>query len=464
MVLSVSCFAQPAPAPFEDPIPEKIALGDLVVDTIDLYQLPRLPDSSNEFAATDAHARIQYLVPVPGDSGRVVINDHRGRLYMTDGYGREPVVFLDIREQNVGFDDSMIPNESGIASVAFHPDYAREGRKGYGKFYVAYSTPSDTGKADYLDDDAESHESVIREWTIDDPDQDVFSGTSREVFRIGQFSPNHNIGTIAFRPYVSRASADFGLLFVCLGDGGAAFDPRDYGQSLSEPNGALMRIDPLNGVRYGIPPDNPFVRKKGIAPEIWAYGLRHPQHFSWDTDGRLFIADIGQAQIEEVNLGVPGANYGWRVREGTFATANGVGSEYLGLVFPLPPDDEGFTYPIAQYDHDDGAAIGSGFVYRGKRIPELQGKYLFADIVFGRVFYIDADNLVPDKLAEIKELRLLNHGRPFDLLKEAGHPNTYTEGLRADLRLGRDGEGELYLLTKGDGWVRKIVPAINWQY
>lgn len=465
LIASLASADQHSPRPIEDPIPEKIAMGDLTVDTIDLIRLPRLPDSSQAFAATNAHARIQYLIPIPDDSGRVVINDTRGRLYISDGYGRLPVVFLDMRKEAVALDDSMIPNEAGLASVAFHPDYAIPGREGYGKFYTAYSTPSDTGAADYLEDDAGSHESVIREWTTDDPEADVFSGSSREVFRIGQFAPNHNIGTIAFRPYIDRDSPDYGLLYVCLGDGGAAFDPMNYGQTMSEPHGALMRIDPLGGERYGIPQDNPFVGVDGVAPEIWAYGLRHPQQFSWDLDGRLFITDIGQAQVEEVNLGIKGANYGWRVREGTFATANAVGSEYLGLVFPLPEDeDDTFTYPVAQYDHDEGAAIGSGFVYRGTRIPPLQGKYVFADIVFGRLFYIDADRLVAGDQAEIKELEVLNNGRRFDLLEEAGHPNTYTEGLRADLRMGIDAEGELYLLTKGDGWVRKIVPVIDWTY
>ena len=290
----------------------------------------------------------------------------------------------------------------------------------------------------------------------------VFSGSSREVFRIGQFAPNHNIGTIAFNPHVEPGSPDYGLLYACLGDGGAAHDPRDHGQSLAVPQGAIIRIDPLGGNDtrgYGIPPDNPFVGTDGVAPEIWASGLRHPQHFSWDTDGRLFIGDIGQSQIEEVNLGRPGANYGWRLREGTFASGYAV-AQNPGPVYPRPARDErDFTYPVAQYDHDEGNAIGGGFVYRGRAIPELQGKYVFAEFARGRLLAFDADALDPDETAEITEVRLVLGGREQDLVDVAGFPNTYARRDRVDLRLGTDSAGEIYLLTKGDGWVRKLVPA-----
>ena len=445
-----------------DPIAEKIRKGHLVVGTEEFVRVPQTSDSSGGPMTNAAHARIQYMVPVGDGSGRLVLNDLRGLVYMTDERGKAPVTFLDIRQHDVGFDDSMFPNESGLVSVAFHPQFGVTGAPGFGKFYTAYSAGSDSGVADYLDDDAESHESVIREWTVRDPRADVFSGSSREVFRIGQFAPNHNIGTIAFNPHADASAADHGMLYVCLGDGGAAHDPRDHGQSLRVPHGAIIRIDPLggDGTRgYGIPSDNPFVGRDGVAPEIWAYGLRHPQHFSWDTDGRMFIGDIGQNQIEEVNLGRPGANYGWRLREGTFASGYAVGAG-PGPVYPRPPGDErDLVYPVAQYDHDEGNAIGGGFVYRGRAIPELQGKYVFAEFALGRVFVIDADALDADRQVPITEVRLLLGGREQDLVDVAGFPNTYGPGNRVDLRIGIDSAGELYLLTKGDGWVRKLVQA-----
>ncbi len=445
----------------EDPIRETIQKGNLVVGVDEFVRVPRTVDSSDGGQTNPAYARIQYLVPIGDGTGRLAINDLRGPLYLTDESGATPTVFLDLRQQGIGFDDSMFPNETGLASVAFHPQFGLEGTPGYGKFYTAYSASSDTGVADYLEDDAESHESVIREWTASDPTANVFRGTSREVFRIGQFAPNHNIGTIAFNPHVGPESPEYGFLYACLGDGGAAHDPRDYGQSLEVPQAAIIRIDPLGGDRtkgYGIPPDNPFVGDADVAPEIWAYGLRHPQHFSWDADGRMFIGDIGQNQIEEVNLGRAGANYGWRVREGTFATGYAVGRG-PGPAFPLPTtDDQEFVYPIAQYDHDEGNAVGGGFVYQGQAIPELRGKYVFADFPRGRLFSIETDAIDDEQPKEITEIRLVIDEREQDLVEVAGFANTYGPGDRVDLRLGTDSTGELYLLTKGDGWIRKLVP------
>ena len=449
--------------PLQDPIPEEIRKGDLVVGATAFVRAPQTSDSAEEGATNKAYARIQYLVPVGDGSGRLILNDLRGLLYLTDESGKAPVTYLDIRDQDVGFDDSMFPNETGLVSVAFHPQFADEGKPGFGKFYTAYSARSDSGSADYLDDDANSHESVIREWATDDTLADVFQGTSREVFRIGQFAPNHNVGTVAFNPNAEAGSPDYGILYACLGDGGSGHDPRDHGQSLGVPQGAIIRIDPLAGdgnTGYGIPPDNPFVGDPGVAPEIWAYGLRHPQQFSWDTDGRMFIGDIGQNQVEEINLGLPGANYGWRLREGTFATAYAVEEARPGPVFPRPSEDESeFVYPVAQYDHDEGNVVSGGFVYRGSAIPELQGKYVFSEMALGRLLFIDTEALDPARPAEIKELRLIIGDRERDLVEVAGFPNTCGPRKRVDLRLGIDSKGELYLLTKGDGWVRKLVPA-----
>ena len=127
-------------------------------------------------------------------------------------------------------------------------------------------------------------------------------------------------------------------------------------------------------------------------------------------------------------------------------------------VYPKPVDEQPFTYPVAQFDHDEGNAISSGFVYRGSSIPELSGKFVFTDMVTGRVFYIDTKNLVPGEPAEIRELRIEFFGQERNVADALGFPNTYSRGNRAGLRLGIDSQGELYFLTKGDGRVRKIVP------
>ena len=232
---------------------------------------------------------IQYLNPVGAKSGRMAICDLRGALYLADTEGKAAHLYLNHRDYPISFDNSSMPNETGLAGFAFHPDFYAIGRPGYGKFYTAFSATSGSGEATYLKDDAGSHESVILEWTATDPAAIPFKGTYREVLRIGQFAPNHNIGTLSFNPSAKRKSSDYGNLYFSLGDGGASFDPKDYGQSLEVPQGAILRINPLGRSKdraYGIPNDNPFVSKSNVAPEIWAYGLRHPQHFSFDKKGR----------------------------------------------------------------------------------------------------------------------------------------------------------------------------------
>ena len=454
--------AESRPEPLQDPIPEKIQKGPITVTLREFIRVPRSVDSDNPPQTNTAFARIQYMLPIPDGSGRLVINDLRGLLYLTDEDGSTPSVFLDVRDQNIDFDDSVFPNETGLAGFAFHPQYAERGKPGFGKFYTASSATADSGVANYLDDDAGNHESVIREWTQGDPAAQVFYGTSRELFRMGQFDQNHNIGTLAFNYSAAEGSADFGLLYASFGDGGGANDPRERGQSLTEPMSGILRIDPLGGsaaAAYGIPADNPFVGQIGVAPEIWAYGLRHPQQFSFDTDGTMYIGDIGQNQIEEVNIGIAGANYGWRLREGTFATAFGIGGVRPNPVYPRPQDEQEYTYPVAQFDHDEGNAISSVFVYRGQDIPALQGKAVFTDMVSGRVFYIDTGNLQPGNPATISELRIEFAGYERNVADALGFPNTYARGNRSGLRLGIDSRGELYFLTKGDGRIRRVVAA-----
>lgn len=463
--------AASSPTPVDDPIAETIEKGDIVVQAIEFVRAPKTEDAqlgptvlagiAEPLGTSKAYARLQYMLPIPDGSGRLVVSDLRGLLYVTNAAGDPLQTYLDLRQQAPDFGDSIFPNEAGLLGFAFHPDFGSPGKPGYGKFYTGYSAVADSGVADYLDDAGTSHNSVLREWTAKTPTANVFAGTSREVFRVGQFAANHNIGTLAFNAAVARDSADFGMLYICMGDGGSGYDPMNYGQGMAEPLAAILRIDPLGGDAqsgYGIPDDNPFVGRPDVATEIWAYGLRHPQHFSFDHDGRMFINDIGQNHVEEVNIGVAGANYGWRVREGMLATGFGVEGGYLGYLFPKPVAHDNFTYPVAHYDHDEGNAIGSGFVYRGRAIPELYGMYVSADLVNGRLFYFATDNLKPGEPATLQELRIRIGSQERELIDVVGYENSYAPGMqRADVRLGIDADGELYLLTKGDGWIRKLV-------
>lgn len=455
-------IAQGSVEALDDPIPEEIIMGDIAVTADEFVRLPRTYDADPGGNTNSAYARIQYMYPFHDGSGRLLISDLRGILYISDESGMDPVVYLDLRRQDIGFDASTLPNESGLLGFALHPQFSEAGTSGFGKFYTSYSASLESGVADYLESPDNDHESVIAEWTSTDPSANQFTGSHRELFRIGQFASNHNIATLAFNPAATVGDGDFGMLYFSLGDGGGANDPDENGQSLSNPMATISRIDPLggeNGAAYGIPPDNPFLTTEGAAPEIWAYGLRHAQHFSFDTDGTMYISDIGQSQIEEINIGEPGANYGWRLREGTFATAFGIGGVRPGPVYPRPADETDFVYPVAQYDHTPSNAVSSGFVYRGSAIEALIGKFIFTDMVTGRVFYIETDNLTPGEPAVINELRINIGGNERNLGEAIGFPNTYFSGNRADIRLGIDAGGELYLLSKGDGWVRKLLPA-----
>ena len=465
--------------PLADPLPQAIAKGDLVVAAAPFVRAPRTFDAARPGGTNNAYARIQYLLPVPrppaensgAERPRLAFNDVRGVLYLTDAEGSAPAVYLDLRRQQVGFSNANFPNEAGFLGFAFHPQFAMPGTPGYGKLYTAFSATTRSGVADYLGTAAVQH-SVIREWSATNANASAFRGTSREVLRVGQVAANHNVGTIAFNPTAVEGGADYGKLYIAFGDSGYRDDPFDRGQQLGNPLGAIVRIDPLraeNGRAYGIPADNPFVGQHAlgvVAEEIWAYGLRHPQQFSWDADGRMFLADIGQDQIEEVNIGAPGANYGWRRREGTFSTAPGIGRFRANRpVYPRPATDPNpFVYPVAQYDHDEGYAVGGGYVYRGRGIPMLRGKYVFTDFPRGRVFTIDADaaaavdGAAQDSLVPIEELRLAFDGQERDLVAVAGFPNTYQPGeQRVDARLGIDHDGELYLLAKGNGWIYKLL-------
>lgn len=448
-----------AQAPIADPLPEAIAKGDLVVAAIPFLRAPRTADRAAPAGTNNPRTRIQYLQAVPGIPGRLAFNDIRGVLYLTDTEARAPTVYLDLREENVSLYADALPNESGFMGFAFHPQFAQRGSPGFGRFYTSFTATPGSGEVDYADEAGLVQASVVREWRTDDPAARTFAGTSRELLRVGEFAGNHNVGTVAFNPTATEGDAEYGILYIGFGDGGSAHDPRDYGQSLAEPLGAVARIDPLgstDGRPYGIPVDNPQARTS-VAPETWAHGLRHPQQFSWDADGRMFIADIGQDQIEEINIGSPASNYGWRLREGTFATGHGAGRP-SGPVYPRPDAEAAiFVYPVAQYDHDEGFAVGGGFVYRGAAIPALSGRYVFTDFPRGRVFTFDA-SLPQAGQQLIEELRIAFEGTERDLVDVAGFPNTYRPGSsRVDARVSVDANGELYLLTKGDGWIRRLV-------
>ena len=242
--------------------------------------------------------------------------------------------------------------ERGLLSLAFSPDY-----KSSGNFYVWYTQPGGA--------------TVLSRFKVSD-DPDVANPNSEEVILIvPQPEPNHNGGRLQFGPD--------GMLYLGLGDGGGSNDPQGNGQKGSTLLGKLIRIDvdPVHG-SYAIPSDNPFLGNAGIRDEIWALGLRNPWKISFDPEaGDLFIADVGQEALEEVNFqsasSTGGENYGWSIMEGTECNAANCNPSSL-------------TLPVTEYTHADGCSITGGEVYRGSAYPNLYGSYLFADYCTGRVW------------------------------------------------------------------------------
>jgi glucose/arabinose dehydrogenase/plastocyanin len=417
-----------APLPLSDPLPD-IAPGDIAID---------LQPIATGLVAPN------WGTAAPGDASRLFVVDQVGTLWAIDLGSGSKSVFLDVSSRLVtlGIGGAGTFDERGFLGVAFHPDYQSNG------LLYTYTSEPATGTPDFTTmplGSTPNCQSVVLEWQVPTPSDPASlpGDTPRELLRIDQPQFNHNGGALAFGPD--------GLLYIALGDGGGR-DDRDDGASLGVPIvghgcegngqnlnsilGKIVRIDPLgsdsaNGA-YGIPADNPFVGAAGL-DEIWAYGLRNPWRISFDrATGELYIADVGQNDIEGINIGASGANYGWRWKEGSFTFLfNG---NQPGYVTDEPLDvPAGLTDPIAEYDHDDGTAVVGGFVFRGTTRPQLVGKYVFGEFALtfsndGRLFYLDAGD-------QIKEFQL----------------NGMTELGLSLLGFGEDAKGEIYVLANSTG-------------
>jgi quinoprotein glucose dehydrogenase len=295
--------------------------------------------------------------------------DGSGRLFVCTQQGiisvfpnRQDVIeeqvetFLNIDEKVVYKDQE---NEEGLLGMAFHPKYAENG-----EFFLYYTTA-----------DA-PHTSVISRFRVskDDPNR-ADPNSEEEILRIPQPYWNHNGGTIIFGPD--------GYLYVGLGDGGSANDPHGNGQNLKTLLGSILRIDVDRkdpGLSYAIPKDNPFAGRQDARGEIWAYGLRNVWRMEFDPQTKvLWAADVGQNLWEEIDLIVRGGNYGWNLREGAHPFA------------PNGQPREDLIEPIWEYHHNIGKSITGGNVYRGRKVPQLVGKYIYADYVSGLVWALDYD-------------------------------------------------------------------------
>jgi glucose/arabinose dehydrogenase len=356
-------------------------------------------------------------------TGRRFIAEQTGEILILDsGNTLLPTPFLDISDlmtnltvfsgfgnTNAGLNPSY--DERGLLGLAFHPSYPTNGR-----FFVYFSSPK-TGSGI-------NHESILAEYTVSTTNADIADASSqRIVLRVDQPEFNHNGGQLAFGPD--------GYLYLGLGDGGGAGDIHGLygnGQNISNLLGSIIRIDVDGALPYSIPPDNPFGSSPG-SDEIFAYGMRNPYRFSFDSiSGDLFVADVGQNQWEEIHIVTNGGNYGWNILEGLHAySISSATSANVNI-----PD---LRAPIHEYEHGDlGISVIGGYVYRGSTFPELEGKYVFGD--FSTSFS------TPDG-----QLYYLEESRPdiwerFEFTLPGGTPlQRYVKGF------GEDENGELYILS-----------------
>ncbi|MDP2654289.1 MAG: PQQ-dependent sugar dehydrogenase [Candidatus Omnitrophota bacterium] len=329
------------------------------------YRLGRLwrAERVSGIIPLEAFPHLTFEQPVdlqhsPDGSDRLFVVEQKGmiRVFQNIPATKSTAAFLDIRDRV--FAGHM---EEGLLGLAFHPQYRTNGL-----FYVYYSAK-------------DPRRSVLARFqrSASNPVQADIQSQSI-ILEVPQPYGNHNGGQIAFGPD--------GYLYVALGDGGGSGDPHGNGQNLKTLLGKILRIDvdrPVSGRAYGIPPDNPFVgHAVGGREEIYAYGLRNPWRFSFDPlTKQLWAGDVGQDKpLEEVNIIRKGKNYGWNILEGRECFNPPQGCSTLGL-----------ELPVWQYTSDKGRSITGGYVYRGKKIPGLYGKYIYADFMSGNIWALASD-------------------------------------------------------------------------
>ncbi len=332
------------------------------------------------------------LASLPGDS-RLFVLEKDGRVRIVENGTLSSTMFLDFRAQ------VSSGGEQGLLGMAFHPEFDANR-------LVVLS---------YTDRQGNSVLSTARV-SAGNPNR-IDPATEIVGLMVTQPFSNHNGGHVAFGPD--------GMLFFGLGDGGSGGDPQGNGQNLSTVLGKMLRFEVTDDGLVQPAPGNPFVDQTGIPPSIWARGLRNPWRFSFDRErGDLYIADVGQNLLEEINLAPAGTtlgrgnNYGWRIAEGSRCFSPPTGCAMGGL-----------TAPILEYDHTRGCAVVGGYIYRGQALPNLHGVYFYGDFCLGDVRSFRLAGTAATELRDWPTLQL---------------PGSLTS-------FGEGGDGELYLLGTGGG-------------
>jgi uncharacterized repeat protein (TIGR03806 family) len=377
------------------------------------------------------------LVQAPGDNSRWFVVERAGLIRTfpnTPGATSADVtVFLDLRARITSYAfGSGGEVEAGLLGLAFHPQYATNG-----KFYAYYSGDKSIDPPD--DSDGYRWGNRVSEFTS--PNRISASATSeRLLFRAYKLHPNHNGGQLAFGPD--------GYLYAGLGDGGGSDDPDGNGQNRNNLFAKILRIDVDNGSPYGIPAGNPYAANSRCSvsytpprssaprttpcPEIYAYGLRNPWRFSFDramSSPDMWVADVGQGGFEEIDrITTPGGNYGWNIREGSVCRGGGTNCPTESNGAPLVP-------PVQDVPRDESSAIIGGFVYRGSAMTGMQGQYLYADFSTGRVYALTSNGI---------------GGYASRLIASGSRPIS---------TFGQDANGEIYVVDFGGGGIYRLSQA-----
>jgi len=474
-----------------NPLPTPVPTRGL---SVQIEDYTRLPDSreirpKSEDVTQSGYARVSFVKDLP--DGRRFVNDSRGVMFLIDA-ARKPQVYWEFhKEVPFGVYNRL---ESGFISFEFHPEFAKNGL-----IYTVHSerAPGNPSKPNFIPPGFAPEEvtfhNVITEWRAANPAANTFAGTRRELLRVAHIvdSLTHPMGFAGFNPTAKPGSEDYGLIYTSgsdlgfsNGQGPKANNPSTT-QRLDSVIGAILRIDPRSpsisgGTKglgdYTIPPANRFAADGDpkTLGEIYAYGFRNAHRLSWDpADGTMFASDIGMSHIEEVNIVRNGENYGWMKREGFYENGIQRPGGRLNQLYELRSavldgaEKDGFTYPVAIYDHDEGVAITAGFPYHG-RIEALKGKFVFGDIMRGRLFAADiaalkrADDGVPRTVAPVEEIQLYvrddANNREFVTLRQLIETTLGTPVVRADLHLSMSRDGELFVTSRQDGTIRLLVP------
>ncbi len=319
------------------------------------------PDTPLDVKAMRAFPELKFSRPVlltnAGDgTNRIFVAQQQGKIFVFPNKPdvEEADLFMDWEKKTIYKNEEF---EEGVLGIAFHPKFPSNG-----EFFMYYTEVP--------------HISVISRFKIskDNPNK-ADPASEEQILRIPQPYWNHNGGTICFGPD--------GFLYIGLGDGGAGNDPHKNGQNPKTVLGKILRIDVDHkdeGKKYAVPKDNPWVGQAGAATEAFAMGIRNTWRMSFDRKtGTLWQADVGQDFWEEINIITKGGNYGWNLREGMHKFKDGSDAK---------PE---LIEPIWEYHHTIGKSITGGVVYRGKKLPELEGCYLYGDFVSGKLWALKYD-------------------------------------------------------------------------